>query len=514
MSQGHRHDTRHKVKKNNGQAKVPEMSKNDDSKKRLKELKSGIVADVTQAVNEALSQKMKALDKLITAADIGEEPRLKHVEAVVEKGPDNLVNRIQSLEETVKSLKTLVGPTDQQQLIEGSIQQNLVDLKDLIENVENNPGTGEHGTDFADFQASFDAKCTELNDKMDCHDKAIGVLEHKLVEHDSRITMNLAKHMSDNVKIGGLPEKTGENCMLTVSQFFENIMGLKPGVGDIIEASRLRGTLHRKIKGIFKDYPRLMFVKCSPAFRRMIESRKPVLANKYDEDSRIKYTIRNHLPDSHYAVRIKYNPWVRDIIANNEGKPDSQKETFSFQGDQFYVNGKRVVERVQPPTLAQVCALTTKQKEELDLLKFFESSCHTEKGSKFTAYATTALFIQHIENCYMKLRKDFMTASHISMGYQIDDTESTTPVQGAVSDGEHQADGRLISTMFRSEMNNIAVFVIRRYGGVHIGGTHLTLIQKAAMEAINNLKSIRGDITDISKVTTPDSEDEEDENLT
>ena len=129
-----------------------------------------------------------------------------------------------------------------------------------------------------------------------------------------------------------------------------------------------------------------------------------------------------------------------------------------------------MVERIQPPSLETICALSSKEKENLDLLQFTESDWLEERGSKFKAFVTTAQSIEHIDNCYLKMKKDFMTASHVCMGYRIDDAESSIPVQGAVSDGEHQADVKLISTMFRSGINNIAVFVVRRYGGIHIGG--------------------------------------------
>ena len=102
---------------------------------------------------------------------------------------------------------------------------------------------------------------------------------------------------------------------------FENIMELKPKDRDIIEASRMKGHLRKRIGDRMVDLPRLMYLWCSPQFRIKVEENKPLLIGKKDETTQLKYFIRNHLPDAYYGVRQHYNDWVRDIIKTNQFLP-------------------------------------------------------------------------------------------------------------------------------------------------------------------------------------------------
>ena len=147
----------------------------------------------------------------------------------------------------------------------------------------------------------------------------------------------------------------------------------------------------------------------------------------------------------------------------------------------------------------------------LDLLSFVTSEIPQEKGSTFQAFAGTVYGPEQVDNMYLKLRKDFPTAKHISLGYRFND-ENDKPLQGAVSDGEHQADVKLLDVMHKSQLENIAIFVVRKYGGVHIGGARLNHIQKAATQALSRLGLERGDVmeaTDDEQVAESSGEGEE-----
>ena len=128
-----------------------------------------------------------------------------------------------------------------------------------------------------------------------------------MLVNESKITMNTAKHMSNNIKIVGLFKALDEDPMLTTEKFFKNIMKIQPQVGGIIEASRMQGTLYKRIGGKQISLPRLMYVKCSPTFRKVVDANKDILVGKKDEATEVFYKTKNHLPEAHYVVRIKYN---------------------------------------------------------------------------------------------------------------------------------------------------------------------------------------------------------------
>ena len=197
---------------------------------------------------------------------------------------------------------------------------------------------------------------------------------------------------------------------------------------------------------------------------------------------------------------------MKDIIKKNAVRPPNEQQKFSFKGDQFFVDGHKVVDAISAPLLQDVLNLNKEQREKLDTYKFFESSVQEEKNSKFFAFSTSISCMDHITEAYLKLCKDFPTASHICLGYRID-AEDGSPLQGAVHDGEYQADVTLLDAMFRSSLDNLAVFVIRRYGGINIGGRRLTLIRKVAVEALNALRANRGDVLPATEEEVEDADD-------
>ena len=94
-----------------------------------------------------------------------------------------------------------------------------------------------------------------------------------------------------------------------------------------------------------------------------------------------------------------------------------------------------------------------------------------------------------IQDAYLKLKSQYLSATHIALGYcVIIDGE---PVQGGCSDGEYQADFKLMDLLYKNNVQNIAVFVARWYGGVHIGGMRMTLLQQCAREVVDALSYLK-----------------------
>ena len=73
----------------------------------------------------------------------------------------------------------------------------------------------------------------------------------------------------------------------------------------------MKGTLRRMIGGKQMDYPRLMYIQCSPFFCQQIEQNKSALVGKHDENCKVKYAIKNHLPEAHYAVWLSIMAWLK-----------------------------------------------------------------------------------------------------------------------------------------------------------------------------------------------------------
>ena len=223
-----------------------------------------------------------------------------------------------------------------------------------------------------------------------------------------------------------------------------------------------------------------------------MEECKPILVGKEDENTKLRFSIRPHLPDSHYTIRQRYNEWVKQIIEDNKKRKPEERQTFQFKGDEFFVDGIKIVEKIKVPTFQALLELSQHDREMLDLQHFVSSRIKKEKRSSFQAFAATACSESQVETLYLKMKKDFPTATHICMAYRFDGPNDK-PLQGAVSDGEHQSDVKLLDVLHKSRLQNVAVFVVRKYGGFKMGGQRLVNIMKTATQVLTQLHKDRGE---------------------
>ena len=106
-----------------------------------------------------------------------------------------------------------------------------------------------------------------------------------------------------------------------------------------------------------------------------------------------------------------------------------------------------------------------------------------EKGSTFQTFVAQVDNINQIQNCYLKLKSDHMEATHIVLGYSL--LEVGERIQGAQSDGEHQADVKILEAFHRTQIVGVAVFVAHWYGGMQIGGLRLSLFNQCALKVLD-----------------------------
>ena len=420
----------------------------DESDKVFEDAKQSII----DSVQESISTQLQGIKDLISKEPTGVDPCLTVLEKLVVSDDKSLQKTVAAINSDITLLKASESSVDKLQALE--FEHRLNNLCDVV-----------------------------------------GLLEARVNSHESRILANAADHLANNVKIGSLGQLPNEDPVLVVTAFFENILDLKPSAGDIVEASRMKGELWRKVQGGFVTLPKLMFVKCSPSFRGKIEKCKHLLYNKFDETSQMRYSIRPHLPEAHYAVRQKFNEKVKSIIKDNESKEENEKVKFHFRGVDFFIDGFKIVDKINPPRLHTICQLSLDERKTLDLFTFFVSDPKIERCSKFQVFAITVYGPEFINKAYLKMRMDHLSATHVCLAYKYKEEGLNSPtLHGACHDGEYLADIRLQDTLLKDQLNNVAVFVVHRYGGVHIGGKRLTLIQQTAHDALDQLREACGEV--------------------
>lgn len=110
-----------------------------------------------------------------------------------------------------------------------------------------------------------------------------------------------------------------------------------------------------------------------------------------------------------------------------------------------------------------------------------ENLIEVEK-SKFLAIATPMNSTEDFEEMIKFLKKEYKKARHIVYAYRIGDKSKSN------DDGEPKGTaGRpLLELLHKKDLNNIALFVIRHFGGVKLGASRLLRTYvNAGNEALN-----------------------------
>lgn len=106
-----------------------------------------------------------------------------------------------------------------------------------------------------------------------------------------------------------------------------------------------------------------------------------------------------------------------------------------------------------------------------------------EQGSKFISYAVKVTKVEDVRAAYRKLRIKYADASHIISAHRLSPPNGPLN-QEATDDGEH-AGGRLLLHLLQDlDIVNVAVFIVRYFGGTHIGNLRFEIMENLAKVAL------------------------------
>ena len=134
-----------------------------------------------------------------------------------------------------------------------------------------------------------------------------------------------------------------------------------------------------------------------------------------------------------------------------------------------------------PHTVTEMLNLTKAQFEEAMNVKLSEADVVEERGCAFYGYAVKARDKREIENAYRELKIWHPEADHITLAVHFGHYQSC-------DDGEAKLGLKLQKVLEeREEQQNVAVFVVREYGGTRLGPKRFHIAMNVTREALNKL---------------------------
>lgn len=172
---------------------------------------------------------------------------------------------------------------------------------------------------------------------------------------------------------------------------------------------------------------------------------------------------------------------MKRIKEFNETLPAGhKKKQFSIANKKLYVDNVLHEQHIHPPKPLDIFVAKNEQ-DILDKIDFTISKPKTQDSSHFVGLATTAFSLEDVQRAYKKVRQLYPSYDHVMMGYRIDN------FSGYQDDREHAAGQKIHALLVQKHCHNITAFVVRVFGGIHLGPQRFDCISTVADAAIEAL---------------------------
>lgn len=400
------------------------------------------------SVNEVESEIASELDNLTMEKPCSDSACCKNTAKIV-----NLITKLQQSVDEIKNTNS------NQANYTASISQSLRDVEEKVD---------EHGEDMASLKRELKEYRFQLklvSNVVIRQDQQIAVLNKKLNDAQQR-------EMYPNIVITGILESTVENPLQKFNQFVAQNLQIQ----ELIPA-------HRAYRlGMGPNRPLLVKLRDPLTYKPKIYAQVTKLKGQKNSQGG-SFFVSDHLPDEYNETRRRAN----DLFSENRRKDPATKVTMSIKKGRLLINEKPYAKAVTSPKPRDILYPDDKQldlADEIDMVKGYEQ---TVKSSRFISYAAAIKDHNDIQAAYTKVRMKFADATHVSCAYRIPGHESYN-LQDYVDDGEFGVGRAMLNVLKDEGTSNVVVFLIRYYGGIHLGPQRFEIFRDAAKEALKALR--------------------------
>lgn len=272
---------------------------------------------------------------------------------------------------------------------------------------------------------------------------------------------------------------TAERPKFSALEFLKKELGIDLDPEDIWKVYRV---------GPFRqDRMRPLFIKVSYPAKDLIMEHIARLKGKSNPDTKQVYFISEQVPEGITEPKKQAVSRAKTYNLLNEKRPRDEKQKIQVINDKVIIDGEIVNPEVIPPQPSQLLFLGSENQKEIDQIqsKMVETDTKIVKSSSFTALALKVHSIEQIEKSYIAVMQRYPSADHVILGYAM--KENSQLKVGFCDHREFGAGSRIKNTIFKKKARNTAVFVVRKFGGLHLGFNRFAIIEVVAKQAIDLL---------------------------
>lgn len=291
----------------------------------------------------------------------------------------------------------------------------------------------------------------------------------------------------------GILEDRSEVCKSQVQDFLKNEMDI-----DLNMAPEYKIKVAHRIgsKDAKRKTPRAMVAKVNQALKDAIMENIACLEGRQNPQGDYFY-INIQQPEA--KLEAKRN--AKALLKKYQARYKTAK--VEMKANKVYVNNEWKRPLIHPPT-PQDLFFDSDEQKEMNKLKLIYTQPEDVKMSSFWAAAIRVESPAQVQRVYNKLRQDSPSVDHISAAFVAQHEGEMT--SGLADDQEYGAGHRILRVIRERKEESIAVFVVRKFGGEHIGPSRFDIIMRQAQKAIDQLNKFVPPATPTSsKDSTPTS---------
>lgn len=324
-------------------------------------------------------------------------------------------------------------------------------------------------------QNDLEADNKQLREELEIVKGMVSKQGKQIQKLQGKLADQTARAMSDHVVISGILGDTKEadvtECVALFSGFMEEQLESNLEREEIIHAYRLG----RFVEG--KHWP--LVVRVTNALQQRIFNNTSKLAEKQNSSGRF-FSVNPLLPDSLAEQRCEIRKIIKDKKDSEKHLPKQQKSSFLVRGGKVYINGQQKRKILKAPDLRDLFVDSDEQLK-INRIKTKTVEDPPVRGSKFRAVAVNVPKLNDVHLAYMKMFQLYPHADHIVAAFATENEE------GFQDNGKYGAGHRILKVIKDSKLYQVAIFVIREYGGQHLGPKRFDIMCDLASRALEAL---------------------------
>lgn len=357
----------------------------------------------------------------------------------------------------------------------GELESNMNNVQSQIKNLES---TSAALAKLLEDSKRLVSDLTIMQGILQKHSQQLSASENKVLDLTKRgMEQNLIIYGVENCESSVEGETQNDKCRRAVMDFLYKEMDLIIAKEDIWKAHRT---------GRFQDNKtRPMIIKAAYHAKEKIMENLAKLKGKKNRFDQVLF-ISEQIPEGVIEAKKQATNKANALISKNETKPKEERSIIKIVQDKVLVNGRVDLPEVVTPEPADLFPPQAEQQKIDDMnSKLVETEPILNNNSSFVGLAIKVHSIEEVNRAYKAAVQRFSAMDHVMISYAL--KEKGVLKYGKCDDREHGGSEAIRKAMLELKPKNTAVFVVRKYGGLHLGTSRFRSIDQAARDAIKLL---------------------------